>query len=510
MKNFKPHFLPTLFTVLFILTLYKLTAQSGCERFENWTEVLKIEFPQKDFRTIVLGSPEHKRMLYNLYSDKYFVPAFGEPFDQMSEKDREKIYQKSIKCKKSNNQSSVWIADVFITPFYEHASREYSFSNISAKVREYRGLREKYDAILDKINSNSVSLNNLQEYQGFADSKFGSLLPSEVKKLKEVAQGAAQKIADKEVKNLVTLELMKPNSFATLESITNLQRYNDAFRLCSPEVRNKANAELNDRAKFILEGLLVEEASALERIGPDIMYFDDLNRFQSNFKDKYNSFYQDPKHRQITARLKDKRVELVRTNVAKIKNQINAATTMKELSLIEQKYLRYPEDIPEVKDLNSAISSRKNQLEQMTQQQKIDAKIVGSDAERKRIMNEITSTGEPTEEQMKYAVMYQIVARVEEAKGGSNRELDNNNPASIWDMIVGKSLEGTEIKMVSFKKYGCVSSNSKPGFVCDYASKIDASGSAATQWRSPSTTSTIKTGRFLKVEGNWMLVEEIN
>ena len=93
-----------LFCLLFCLFLLQSQAQKiGCKDILQWTSVVKKEYPNESFKSSSFYQGRNsqrlnKKVINNLYSDKYFVPVFGVKFDEMSNKTKNSIFLKNKKC----------------------------------------------------------------------------------------------------------------------------------------------------------------------------------------------------------------------------------------------------------------------------------------------------------------------------------------------------------------------------------------------------------------------------
>ena len=69
-----------------------------CNDFNDWTTSISSELPERPLQRY---SAEYKNIIYNLYSNKYFVPAFGVAYSEMSDNKRMRLYNKVRSCQLS-------------------------------------------------------------------------------------------------------------------------------------------------------------------------------------------------------------------------------------------------------------------------------------------------------------------------------------------------------------------------------------------------------------------------
>src|ERR1044072_1965729 len=135
-----------------LLAMHCACAQN-CNDLEDWSRILRDEYSNVDFRSITSGSALSNRIIYNLYSDKYFIPFGGEPFDKLSDHQGDASWKRVQMC----NQKKKVAGDPYIGWIHwigmEPLSNKMKGDEVARKVVELRNLRAEYNAAIKEIQS---------------------------------------------------------------------------------------------------------------------------------------------------------------------------------------------------------------------------------------------------------------------------------------------------------------------------------------------------------------------
>lgn len=129
------------------------------------------------------------------------------------------------------------------------------------------------------------------------------------------------------------------------------------------------------------------------------------------------------------------------------------------------------------------------------------------------MMRETTASGEPTEAQMRFAIQSQVDLKNRKIEQISNTQLDKQNPMNLPMVLGGMFLKDTEVVLEYFRKIACEKSASRGGYVCDYSIKQKIKGGVSGGMMDSmmgeigAGMADIETGRFIKTNEGWMLVE---
>ncbi|NHE55761.1 hypothetical protein [Cyclobacterium plantarum] len=219
---------------------------------------------------------------------------------------------------------------------------------------------------------------------------------------------------------------------------------------------------------------------------------------------------------EMFAQLRELKGEVVSENETKIKANFDRLNSISQLITARTQYLGNTDERPAVQRLNSLAQSMEAEiLAEASRREAEQARLARERelAKFRALMDETTPTGEPTEAQMRFAIQRQVDFKNQKLENLGNAELDSNNPLTAMPAIMGTFLKGTKQYLEYFRKIACKEAASKGGFYCDYSVKRNVRGGMTgdmvnSMMRQFGTgMSTIENGRFVKVDGYWMLVE---
>ena len=148
-------------------------------------DLVRAEYPRIDFSRNPRYQKDYSRIQTNLFSDKFFVPIFGKPFDQFGKKRKINIYKAFTGCqKKANYKTEMEQGRALIKPFFLNDERTKDFENEIDKVNKLRHELEKTLEILQ--SSNKLDDSTINSIMVKANGEYHRLLPSEVRKLENL------------------------------------------------------------------------------------------------------------------------------------------------------------------------------------------------------------------------------------------------------------------------------------------------------------------------------------
>lgn len=205
-------------TVGLLLFLFPLFGQN-CSDLENWGKLLETEFPNVNMASIRSGGGMSNRMLYNLYSDKYFLPVSNTAFDQLSSRARMAKAGKLKRCERRQTSlqqgTKLWLNYFGISPLISDQQAHL----VKQKVVELRALRERYHQVLGEIEAKDLEYAELQRLKQVFAREYALLMPSEIQVMAAALESAGTELADKSL-------LAKANTLAveapTVELLTKL------------------------------------------------------------------------------------------------------------------------------------------------------------------------------------------------------------------------------------------------------------------------------------------------
>ncbi|EPR71072.1 hypothetical protein [Cyclobacterium qasimii] len=330
-------------TLLLIITIclsfYSADAQS-CSSIEEWDILITNEFPNVDTNTINSGGKTSNRILYNLYSDKYFIPFSNKSFEKLSFNSGVKTWKKLRNCRSKNKYQNLknigWITHFGLSPL----SNEIAFNQVKKKSGEINNLRGEYNRIVNKFESGDVSYDELIRYKKLANTSFNSLMPSEVDHFLKLILENESTIANKSLLQSANQYTLREGNLNTLNDLENFKQLNQKmYAQANDDTRKVVTTILSDKKSAVLEVLMQNESNRLRQIGSGEIGLVNINSFFKNFENLYSKYqnynsvnilYQD------VVIGKTKIVSDLKENVS---NKIANAKTPNQINDIESKYL---------------------------------------------------------------------------------------------------------------------------------------------------------------------------
>ncbi len=322
-----------------LIFFFFCTAHSqNCGSLEEWKNVILSEYPniniKRDARS---GTKLYKVIMFNLYSDKYFVPFAGKPYDEITDKGRLLRHKKIRTC----HQKKKYQGDEMISWMHWSALKPFSIIRLEEptkqKVREARQLRKEYNDLKGKIQSGQLSSNELEALAGSVGNTFDMLFPSEIARMKTLIQENLRGASDKEL-NALLGEIAKMNN--TREDLNQLYAFSQVhgafYRNAGSSSKQKVEAAREAKIISILEGLMSEEANKLGQIKT----LEALNHYYYSFSDLYGDFERYTIVQKTKNAIRERKTSHIASNSEALGAMLSKMTDLEELSDFEELYLR--------------------------------------------------------------------------------------------------------------------------------------------------------------------------
>ncbi|WP_339922772.1 hypothetical protein [uncultured Cyclobacterium sp.] len=214
--------------------------------------------------------------------------------------------------------------------------------------------------------------------------------------------------------------------------------------------------------------------------------------------------------------MKKLKTEIVENNESELGEYFRSLTDRNHLIEKRALFLSNLESQPAVKRLESLtsrleqklIAEEKRKEEEMERMARLQAQKKIDD-----MMRETTASGEPTEAQMRFAIQSQVDLKNKKIEQISNTKLNKQNSMNLPLVLGGMFLKDAEVVLEYFRKITCEKSANRGGFVCDYSIKKSIKGGVSGNMINSmmgdigAGMADIETGRFVKTDEGWMLVE---
>ncbi len=418
------------------------------------------------------------------------------------------------------SQSEKWLESYNKTSGNNYMVQKKELNNTLILVPKYKveQLREEYRLLQNDLERTTPTTDfyTLQNWKNKLNREYSILPPAEIDGISTTINRYEQKVVNKELlskaNNLNTLR----NDHTALATLTSFRQDNHSiYSAAERSIQQKAQDIVDQKINLILDEILPNEIRAINSMKEN---FYSANSFYESFHRKFSHVSNYEQVRKGYSALENKKTLMVSSQSEKIEYEIKNSYTINQLNDVEKKYLsNVDRSAYQVINLNNQIEKRRKEIIELERKKEIAEKQRLKKQEEKqkelelkefrKLMQETTTSGEPTEWQMEFAVNYQIQARIGQMEDLNNLDA-GDNPGALILKLFGSTTAGTKASVTSFEKYGCVEANGKPGFSCDYVVKVRLSGN--NPWYSTMNQlggAEIKTARFAKVKGIWMLVE---
>lgn len=361
--------------MLFSCIQNSIQAQVKCERLLEWTKVAKVEFPDVSFNKVVVGSSLYNKVLYNLYSDKYFVPIFGKPFDEISVKDRNSIYMQLRKCSVQGKYSEElsWEAGTLLHPLAESGFGDYPSSKVLNKIQEFRKLREQYNSITVSVKNSNNSSKELENYLSVLNNDLSILFPSEIKMLKDLILMKLKIQAEKELTQILNSELSKSPSYESFVTHFSFKEDNHIlFNYLDDGVKNQINSKIQSNLSTIVKNLMTAELLKVNALKADGSSIESINYLIASFRSKYLYYFKYDQISSAFSSFESKKTKIISSIYPKIKEKIGSIQSIPDLNKFEDEYLSntLSTDISIV-ELYKLLNNRKIAIEKQLEEKRI-------------------------------------------------------------------------------------------------------------------------------------------
>ena len=495
-----------------------------CKKFVKWTEQVSREYPNDNMDR--LHRSKQLKLIYNLYSDKYFVPIFDKPFASLSDNKRTNLYNSGRRCSTLRPYSIA--APLHVAKWVPN--KIFSYETTKTKAQEINILRNEFSSIITNLNNspNDFTLTQINGYKNDLKRKYSVLLESEINLMSKLITSKESVIAEFEISSKLNQQLSEPNTYQTLQRLDKFKSINHyAISKLTLARQTKIDSDLNNKTIEILIPLMAVEKEKINNISLNVSGIEMNNKLYINFDNKYTSFRKFNKVQEVYDDFRKNKSEIVLKNSSILEDKIKSATTVGQLNSLSKSFLSHSDfSNTTIKVYDNKIESKIKLIkqtelklkkeEQLRRQHLADEqkrlKAEKESAKLREMLDEKTPTGEPTDAQMKFAVVYQLQAANQSINNLSNGKNPNNSFGEKFQEIVGMMYKGTKVSLKSFDKYACVKAVNKPGYNCDYLAELEIRGGlgdslGSNQFFNNFTGAEVKTARFLKVKGYWMIVQ---
>ena len=399
--------------IFLILSLTNTLNAQNCSNLVEWSELIEKEFPDLDTYRIRNGSQQSNRILFNLYSDTYFIPFAGKSFDQINSSSRANKLKKLLLCSRKKKYAGVkhlpWLQSIGLYPFSDARTA----SIVAQKRIEFKEMRTVYSRILNSLNTEELELQALNKYRHQLRTKLQWLLPSEItflnNKINKKENAAADRTllkAGQEINN-------RPNTYTTLSNLLYVEQQNkEALTKASSISQQKFRSEIKQKNTTILKALMLNEKSAIEKISEDFSSIEKLNSFRATFNQKYLNFKEYASVKDVYKTITDKKTKLITSHAYQIQQKIDKTLKIEELERIKVVYFKNTHaENTSIVNLNTRIKQHIKTILERERQQKIarlaedklrQQQFNDKDVERKKIITQQTTLAQNLRQELRF------------------------------------------------------------------------------------------------------------
>jgi hypothetical protein len=367
---------PFLLLLIFFFNFICLVYAQNCSSLEEWNSIIDKEFPDLNTSNLRSGSEISNRILYNLYSDKYFVPFANKSFDRFNLILGTSKWKKLRNCQSKKDYSNLkhigWLHNFSLEPLWNKRVTD----EVKTKSSELNNIRIEYNSLVSKLKLGNASFNDIIQFKSLANNKFRKLMPSEVDYFVKILNEQETSVANKTLLSTANEYLGKEVSFNSLQQLYNFEISNTMVYSRADNITiNKVNDIIKNKTNSMLNIIIPQEETKLKQIGLGEITIEDINSFYNDFYKSYSKFIKFTIVKDFDQKIKNKKTSITSILFNNISTSIRQTNNINQLNNIESKYLS------NVDDGNATIIALKNHIK--TKQNEITAKKQKEELERK-------------------------------------------------------------------------------------------------------------------------------
>lgn len=326
------YFLLIAFNSYFCHTVFS----QNCDSLEEWNTIIEKEFPELNTSRVRSGSEKSNRILYNLYSDKYFIPFANKSFENSNSIWGTSKWKKLRNCRSKKKYSTLkhigWLNQFALEPLWNKRVTD----KVKANIIELNKTRSQYNEIISKLNSGMVSFDELNKYKAYATKEFRMLMPSEIETFLSLIKTKETSISNSTIIASANEYANKKIDINNLQQLYNFQMSNSlVYDRADESTRKNANEIVNNRIKVFLEVLVPVEQKKLNQI----QSLDKVESFYLNFNKHFSNFSNYSNVKALNNDILEKKTAIIVGQSDAIKTKIAQSLNLEELNGIESTYL---------------------------------------------------------------------------------------------------------------------------------------------------------------------------
>lgn len=364
---------------LFLMLLFNTIAIAQCnKKLVKWIHQIRTEYPGENLDRV--GGKEIQKIVYNLYSDKYFIPVFKEPFDQVSNKYLKLIEHQGTGAKCVRTIPGNWgeltdpVRDALGERIQRRNEKQYSYEIVKAKVIELRRIRKECKQMVSELQNQNARI-TYKKFQNWIDkieSRYVDILMgSEIAYLKTLIASNKERIADQNFKAKVAEILPLRNDYSALGRIINLKSGNNSlYNRLSTDYKKTVDQQIQIKTIKILDVLIKQDLASSTLLTMNIA---ELNDFRKTFNDKYDGFENQSQIKKVNEQISNKKTNLLIKNLSAIQIKVKSTPSIDQLNELEKMYFSGVDKkgVLELENLSKNIKDQEGKIHRNIRNQEI-------------------------------------------------------------------------------------------------------------------------------------------
>lgn len=398
--------------LIFQFSCYFYSYAQNCESIKEWNTIIQQEWPSLSTKNIRSGSEISNQILYNLYSDKLFIPFANKSFEKSNTIWGTSKWKKIRDCKNKKGYSQLdhigWISQIALAPLWNKRVTE----EVKQEIIKVNATRKEFEKDMALLESGTIFLSDITRLKGYISTKYQKLLPSEITAMENLIDLKENGVSNNVL--LVSANLLneKKISLPLLSELLYFQKDNArVYDTSDDATRKKANDIINTKMLESLNQLVPMEQLALEQIDANANALNQIEQFYAGFHSTYSKFKGYPIVKDTYQEIISKKSSIITEMYDTVDEKIKNATSLDQLSQIKSVYLSNT-------DVTQPVIL------------KLDASI-----------NSATETIKTREREIALAKKREIIAQEEEAKRKRREEIENAKIQKLENLRRWKKME---------------------------------------------------------------------
>lgn len=391
---------------------YFYASAQNCESLKEWNTIIQQEWPNLNTGKVRSGSEQSNRILYNLYSDKFFIPFANKSFEKSNTIWGTSKWKKIRDCKNKKDYSQLahigWLSQIALAPLWNKRVTE----EVKQEIIKLNTTRKEFEKEMAQLESGTVSLGDISRLKGYITTKYQRLLPSEIAAFKNLINTKENSVSNSVLLVSANRLYEKKITVPLLSELLYFHKDNSkVYDASDHSTRKKANDIINAKILESLNQLVSKEQKKLVEIGTNVNAFDQLEQFYSGFHSTFSKFKDYPIVKDTYHEIIRKKSSIVTEMYNTVDEKIKIATNLNQLSQIKSIYLSNVDKTqPAILKLNTSIISA-------------------------------TETIKTREREIEFAKKRELIAQEEEAKRKRLEEIENAKRLKLENLRRWKKME---------------------------------------------------------------------